>query len=102
MLPRKIMAPLPPIPSMSTLPAEMTLDKLLYRRSWWTTEIKAKFALKLLDLCLELVKVSRKFFSLKPCQMVVSGLEGEIEIIVRRDFGNTSEEDEKSLLYRAP
>lgn len=84
MLPKKIMAPLPPIPTVSALPASLTLDKLLLRRGWWRPEVKVKFILKLVDLCLELVKVSRKLFSLKPCQMMVSGLEGDIEIVVRR------------------
>jgi hypothetical protein len=84
MLPKRITAPLPPIPIPTVFPASLTLDKLLLRRSWWRPETKARFLLKLIDLCLELVKVSRKLFSLKPCQMMVSGLEGEIEIVVRR------------------
>jgi serine/threonine protein kinase len=63
---------------------------------------KEKVSLKLLDLAIELNKVSKKLFSLKPCHMLVNYSNGEVEIILRREFGNSMDEDESSLLYRAP
>ena len=78
-LPKAMLAPLPPIPGAVTpLPISLTLDKLLLKRMWWTSEMKIRFIMKLIDLCIELVKVNRKLFNLKPCQMLVSGFHSEI------------------------
>lgn len=77
-LPKSIINPLPQIPNPSVIPSTMTLDKLLSRKSWGSTELKNTFVLKLFNLSIELVKVTRKLFSLRPCQMVVSGLDSNL------------------------
>ena len=82
-LPKAIIAPLPALPTKTEKPSSTTLDKLLLRKNWWTPEFKTKFITKLFSLCIELIKVTRKLFSLKPSEMVVSG-ENNVEIVIRR------------------
>ena len=65
-LPKSIMAPLPILPSSTEKPISATLDKLLKRKNIWTNELKIKFVAKLFSLCSELIKVSKKLFTLKP------------------------------------
>ena len=66
-LPKSILAPLPTLSAVAEKPSSTTLDKLLLKKSWWTSDFKTKFICKLFSLCIELVKVTRKLFSLKPC-----------------------------------
>jgi hypothetical protein len=86
-----MITPLPTLPVPSEKLASATLDKLLLRKSWWTVDTKKIVILKLFGLSLELVKVNRKLFSLKPSQIMLSGLDSSIEIVVRREYGNNSE-----------
>ena len=65
-LPKSIMAPLPVLRAIEEKPSSTTLDKLIIRKNWWTSDFKTKFISKLFSLCIELVKVTRKLFSLKP------------------------------------
>ncbi len=48
------------------------------------------------------MKVSKKLFSLEPAQIIVTITSNQVEVILRREFGNSTEENEKSLIYRAP
>lgn len=84
-LSKSILMPLPEIPvTGALLPNIITLDKLLIRKNWGNEKIKSNLISKILDLCCELVRVNRKLFHLKPCQIQVSGLNGKMEIIIHR------------------
>lgn len=76
---KALMTPLPEIPNSSPTPtASITLDKLLEKRLCTSDTYKNKVTLKLLELGIELNKVSKKLFSLKPCQVLVNYSNGEV------------------------
>jgi len=76
---KNTVAPLPPLLLNPPTPISLTLDKLLHKKSLLSNPvIRSKLVFKLFDLGIELVKVSKKLFSLKPCQMLVNNIEGEM------------------------
>lgn len=101
---KALLIPLPEIPKSTAatpLPS-VTLDQLLLKRICAAGQYREKVALRLVELAMELNKFSKKLFSLKPCQMLVNWAGGAVEVILRREFGNSAEDDESSLIYRAP
>jgi hypothetical protein len=101
---KALLTPLPDIPkSVSATPAQsITLDKLLEKRICSSGSYREKVAVTLLELAIELNRVSKKLFSLRPAQVLVNCVGEEVEIILRREFGSSAEEDESTLIYRAP
>ncbi len=89
---KALLVPLPEIPkSVSAIPAaSISLDKLLEKRICTSGKYREKVAVKLLDLAIELNKVSKKLFSIRPCQILVNCINDEVEIILRREFGNSA------------
>jgi hypothetical protein len=71
---KALLIPLPDIPkSVSATPAaSITLDKLLEKRICTSGKYRERVTVKLLDLAIELNKVSKKLFSIRPCQILVN------------------------------
>lgn len=84
---KALLTPLPEIPKsvpISTPPSSITLDQLLLKRICAGSNYREKVACKLLDLAIELNKVSKRLFTLKPSQVLINWSNEEVDIVLRR------------------